>query len=93
MSVQSQNIQKMVTFSPVLYQMGKHKAQQLGLTFTDYIRYLIVDDVKPSVDRTDMPLMDDETERNVRISLEQYKQGDYTTMKTKKDIDDFINSL
>lgn len=38
-------IQKLITLSPQLFEQADQKAEELGLSFPDYVRHLIVNDV------------------------------------------------
>jgi len=41
-------IQKMITFPTVMYSVLEKKAESLGLNTPEYIRYLIINDIKSS---------------------------------------------
>ena len=84
-------VQKLVTFSPQLYYNAEVKAKQLGIPFAEYLRHLIIKDVEEDI--TDLPMVDAETDRRIGESLEAYKRGEYTELKTKKDIENYFNKL
>ena len=42
---------------------------------------------------TDIPYVDDETEKLIGKGLEDFKHGRYTELRTKKDIDKYLNNL
>lgn len=69
----TQRVQKLITFSPQLYQIVLTKAKQLGLSFGEYIRHLAVIDVKEEVEH--LPMVDEETEKRIGQSLKDLKAG------------------
>ena len=84
-------VQKLVTFSPQLYYNAETKAKYLGVPFAEYLRHLIIKDVEEDI--VDIPMVDDETNKRIGESLEAYKRGEYTELKTEKDIEDFVHGL
>lgn len=86
-----QRIQKLITFSPHLYNLVEKKAEQLGVSFPEYIRMLAVSDIKKQVE--ELPMVDEETEKQIGKSLQDLKAGRYTTIKTKRELDAYLNSL
>lgn len=74
----AKRIQKLITFSPQLYQLAYHKAKMLGLSFADYIRHLAVADVKEEVEH--IPMVDEETEKRIEESLRDIEEGRYITV-------------
>ena len=49
----SRRIQKLITFSPVLYEIAKEKSSRLGLSLADYLRHLVVSDGSISILKSD----------------------------------------
>lgn len=88
----TQRVQKLITFSPQLYQIVLTKAKQLGLSFGEYIRHLAVIDVKEKVGEY-LPMVDEETEKGIGQSLKDLKKGRYTVIKNKKELDTYLSSL
>lgn len=86
-----QRIQKLITFSPHLYDLVEKKATKLGVSFPEYIRMLAVSDIKKQVE--ELPTVDEETEKQIGKSLEDLKKGHYTALHTDKDIDKHFDSL
>lgn len=86
-----QRIQKLITFSPHLYDLVEKKAEKLGVSFPEYMRMLAVFDIKKQVE--ELPMVDEETEKQIGKSLQDLQEGRYTTIKTKKELDVFLKSL
>lgn len=91
MQTQTKSIQKQIAFSPQLYSLLLSRARRFGLTFTDFIRVVLVNEVKEETD--DLPMVDKETEKMIGKSLKAYKEGRYTTITTKKELTDYLNNL
>lgn len=84
-------IQKLITFSPQLYEIVLAKAKQLGLSFGEYIRHLTITDVKEEVEQFYM--VDLETERRIGQSLKDLEEGRFTILKSDQDIENHFNNL
>ena len=68
-------IQKLITFSPQLYQVVLTKARYLGLSFGEYMRHLAIIDVKKEVEH--LPMVDVATEKRIGQSLKDLEEGRY----------------
>jgi hypothetical protein len=84
-------IQKLISFPPELYDFAKTKANKFGFTFSEYIKHLIANDVKFQVEQ--MEMVDTETEASIARSVEDFKKGRYTVLKTEEDIDKHFGGL
>ncbi len=69
-------VQKLITFSPQLYQVVFAKARQLGLSFGEYMRHLAIIDVKKEVEYLHM--VSKATDKRMGQSLKDLKEGRYT---------------
>lgn len=69
-------IQKLITFSPQLYQVVLTKARQLGLSFGEYMRHLAIIDVKKEVES--LPMVSDATDKRIGQSLKDLEEGRYS---------------
>ena len=76
MTIATNRVQKLVTFSPQLYYNAETKAKHLGVPFAEYLRHLIIKDVEEDV--ADLPMVDEETDRRIGESLKAYEEGRYT---------------
>lgn len=84
-------IQKLITFSSDLFNLGEKKAKRLGLPFTEYIRYLLVSDVKDEAEPIEM--LDEETSKRVEQGLKDHKEGRYTLAGTPEEIQAHLDKL
>jgi len=84
-------VQKLITFSPNLYTLVERKAEKLGVSFPEYIRILAVSDIKEQVE--ELPMVDEETEKQIGRSLQDIKKGRYTVLKSDEDIERHFNNL
>ena len=69
-------IQKLITFSPQLYQVVLAKARHLGLSFGEYMRHLAIIDVKKEVEH--LPMVSEATDKRIGRSLKDLEEGRYT---------------
>ena len=65
--------QKLVTFSPILYKIGEQKASSLGISFAEYLRYLVITD-------------NNETEGRLKIASKILRQTQENTKDTTKNL-------
>ena len=89
--MQTQRIQKLITFSPQLYELIEQKVSKLGVSFPEYIRSLAVNDIKRSVETVDFLTRDEE--QGVKRSLSDRKAGRYTIVRNDKGIEKHLKSL
>ncbi|KKR78348.1 MAG: hypothetical protein UU23_C0001G0112 [Candidatus Curtissbacteria bacterium GW2011_GWA1_40_9] len=76
-------VQKLITFSPQLYQVVLTKARQLGLSFGEYMRHLAVIDVKEEIER--LPMVDEASDKRIGQSLKDLEEGRYTEVDPSDD--------
>ena len=91
MQTQTKSVQKLITFSPQLYQLVLNKAKRLGLSFAEFLRLVAVNEVKKEVE--EIPMVDEETEKRIGESLKAYKEGRFKSLKKNKEIDDYFKNL
>lgn len=82
------NIQKNITLTPELFYALLGKAKEIKLDFQDYIRLLLASSVK-----TNLPLVDEETEQRIAKSLKEIKRGEYTDLESDQDIEKHFEKL
>jgi len=90
-SMQAQRIQKLITFSPQLYELIEQKVSKLGVSFPEYIRSLAVNDVKRNVEFTSF--LTHEEEEGVKNSLADIRAGRYIIVRTDEEIEKHLQSL
>ncbi len=68
-------VQKLVTFSPKLYNSAIARANSLGIPFAEYVRHTLIKDVEEST--KNLPMVDAETEKRIGQSLKDLEEGRY----------------
>ncbi len=91
MQTTQDRVQKLVTFSPKLYNSALARANSLGIPFAEYVRHTLIKDVEES--NENIPMVDAETEKRIGQSLKDYAEGRYTIIKNKKELDAHLDSL
>lgn len=86
-----QRIQKLITFSPHLHNLVEKKAEKLGVSFPEYIRMLAVSDIKKQVE--ELPMVDEETEKQIGKSLQDLKSGKFTTIRNAKALTAYLRTV
>ena len=76
-------IKKTTTYTEAMYQKAKAKADYLGLTFHEYLKHLVAQDIQ----NLDIPIykVDDETAKDVLKSYQEHKEGKYETIDPYND--------
>lgn len=89
--MQISRVQKLITFSPQLYQLIERNAKKIGLSFPEYIRMLAANDVKEVA--ANITLIDPKTEFEIGKSLEDIKNKKYTVVDSDEELDKHLQSL
>jgi len=78
-----------ISVSRELKSLVKSRAQNIGVPVTQYVKNLIINDVK------EYPVyqVDAATEKRIGKSLEDIKNGRYTIIKNEKELDAHLDSL
>lgn len=85
----TQAVNKMVSFSSTLYGIAQKHAQQKGITIQEYIRYLILRDDEKG--QEPLYMVDEEIEKGIAQSLEDYKNKQGTLVKNKKELQKMLD--
>lgn len=91
MQTTQNRVQKLVTFSPKLYNSAVARANSLGIPFAEYVRHTLIKDVEEST--RNLPMVDAETEKRIGQSLKDLKEGRFTVIKNKKELDTHLSNL
>jgi hypothetical protein len=84
-------IQKLISFSPRLYENATIKAKNIGFTFSDYVKFLIASDIKTQIEKVEF--FSQEEEESIARGVEDYKHGLGFLAKSNADIDRHLDSL
>ncbi|MBI4037609.1 hypothetical protein HY382_01015 [Candidatus Curtissbacteria bacterium] len=76
-------VQKLITFSPQLYQVVLTKAKRLGLSFGEYMRHLAVIDIKEEIEH--LRMVDDASDKRIGQNLKDLEEGRYTEVDPSDD--------
>ena len=71
--------------------MADDKAQKMGVSFPEYVRHLLLNSVQTEINN--QYLLSEREETSIGRSLNDIKKGDYSVLKTTKDINDFVDNL
>ncbi len=91
-SNQQTSVQKVITFSPTLYNQAEKKAMQMGVAFPEYVRHLLLNDVSPSLLDNEL-MLSDVQEQRLEKSYADLKTGKFKTLRNKNDIEKFVGKL
>ncbi len=78
-----------LSVSPELKSLLKSRAQNIGVPITQYVKNLIINDVKSNPEYQ----VDEETEKRIGQSLKDLKEGRYTVIHDPKELDVHLDSL
>lgn len=78
-----------VSVSPKLKSLVKSRAQNIGVPLTQYVKNLIINDVK----QYPVYQVSDDAEGRIGQSLKDLAEGRYTVVKSKKELDAHLDSL
>jgi hypothetical protein len=88
-------VTRQITFPKKLMDSVESRAKTFGYTFPQYVRYVLTKDI----DRKDFYLGptedidDEELAESIREGLKEYEEGKTVTLRSKKEIRDYFNSL
>ena len=68
----------MITFNPKLYHRAAVRAEDLGISFQEYVRHLVVSDTDKH--SSSIPMVDDKTAELISQSLAEYHAGEVVTI-------------
>lgn len=91
MQTTQDRVQKLVTFSPKLYNSAVARANSLGIPFAEYVRHTLIKDVEES--NKNLPMVDAEIEKRIGQSLKDFKERRYTILKSDEDVESHFNNL
>ena len=88
-TVQTIQEQIKISVSRELKSLVKSRAQNIGIPVTQYVKNLIINDVKgyPTYQ------VDEETEIRIGQSLKDVEEGRFTILKSDEDVENHLNNL
>jgi hypothetical protein len=89
---QTQNtVIRQVGFPQPLFELIKIRLEQLGISTPEYVRHLVIEDIKPLY--KDIPMVDLETEESIGRALDDIETGKVTRLKSTSAIKDHLNKI
>ncbi len=89
---QTQNkIIRQVGFPQPLFKLIKIRLEQLGISTPEYIRHLVIEDIKPLY--KDIPTVDENTEESIGRALDDIDAGRVTRLKSTSQIKNHLNKI
>ncbi len=89
---QTQNtVVRQVGFPQPLFELIKIRLEQLGISTPEYVRHLVIEDIKPLY--KDIPMVDLETEESIGRALDDIETGRVTRLKSTSQIKDHLNKI
>lgn len=82
---------KQVSFSSRILMYVDERTEEMGISFPEYIRHLVLNDIKHIRDKT--PLVTEEEENAVSASMRDIKEGRFTVHKDQKAIREHFKKL
>lgn len=83
--IMTNSVKKHIVLPYELYEMAQTKAKKFGFRLGEYVRYVIARDVEE-----DIPMVDEETEKEIGIALKEYKEGKYVTIHNRDELRKFL---
>jgi hypothetical protein len=81
---------KQLTFPKEMVATIEGRAKSFGYDFAEYVRFILAKDMEKELDNG---YLSPELLRDIEESYEDYKNGNYTTLRSRKDIKKYMKSL
>lgn len=89
----AKSIKKQLVFSKELLNKGERRAKKFGISFGEYLRYLVIKDIALDIDSEELENVSEEIEESIGIALTEIKQGRYGVLDSEEAITKFVDSL
>jgi hypothetical protein len=83
--------QKLIGFPEPLYKLASKQVKKFGISFSEYLRMLVIQDVLNKNNQIEM--VDEDTEKRIGESVEDFKHGRYTVIKGHEELEKYFNKL
>ena len=81
----SASVKKHIVLPHELYEMAATKAKKFGFRLGEYVRYVIARDVED-----DIPMVDEETEKQIGESIMGFRRGEGVRIRNNKELKKFL---
>ena len=85
--MQTSRVQKLVTFSPELYQLTLTRAKSVGLSFADYLRHILVKEIEE--EKYDLVRLD----KLAKQGLSEYRAGKTKSISTPSELKAYLKEI
>ena len=89
----AKTVKKQLVFSEELLTKGESRARKYGISFGEYLRYLILRDVEKDMERGNRDYVSNEIEESIGIALKDVRRGEYGVLDSQESIERFVDSL
>ena len=89
--MKQKNIARQVVFPAPLYKLMETRLDQLGISAPEYVRQLVIEDVKPLY--KEIPFVDEEAEKSIGRAIEDIKNGKIHKFNSLKELREFLHNL
>ena len=86
-------MQKLITFPDPIYTRLLKRAKKIGFSFSEYMRMMSVEHLQQPEPFEEIEILDKATSKRVAESMEDYKNGRFVTLSSRKEIEDHFNNL
>lgn len=76
----------MIRLSETLSKRGEVRAEKLGISFQEYIKFLILRDVEKPVE-----ILDDGTSKRIQYAYNEYTRGGYSVVNDAESLDRYLS--
>jgi hypothetical protein len=84
-------VPRQIVFNTKLNDIATKKANIMGVSFPEYIRYLVLRDNADQFNQIEM--VSEQTEAEIAHSINEYIKGNFTELKTPKKIESHFEDL
>jgi hypothetical protein len=84
-------VQKNIYFSDTIVKLGEKKAKTIGLSFNEWVKYLVTKEVETISEVYE--IASPELEEAIGRGLEDHKAGRLKVLSTDKEIEDYLTKL
>lgn len=84
-------ITKQISFPQEMVSIIESRAENFGYNFSGYVRYLLTKEMEKEFERKE--ILDANMLSDIKKGVEEYKRGKGVSLKNKKEIEGFLDSL
>ncbi|MDD3475082.1 MAG: hypothetical protein PHP08_04290 [Candidatus Dojkabacteria bacterium] len=89
----SKTVVKQITFPVELLNFLEPKAKEYGYTLPGYVRYVLTKDMEKECEKQRIEALEKDLSRGIEKSIKESEEGETISLKTDKDIDNFLGAL